>query len=239
MTANVTIEVARVHDALRIPNAALRWRPEAKTTGSPEERAAGSAIRRGGRPRWRARPAARPERRADRLRPSPAGGGDRQAPAQTVYKLRTGKEEPVPVEIKTGITDGRVTVVVSGPVAPGENVGDGRRDVQGEHGWQRRAGRRAGRRRGRRAPWLLSKLRCLIPARGQVPPPRVRRRSPGRLRHRRRPTHRRRSSAPRTSRGSTRWGRWRSEPWTACRSRSLRASSSRSWARPDPARAPS
>src|SRR4029079_18460354 len=41
MTANVSIEVARVRDALRIPNAALRWRPEAKTTGSAEERAAG------------------------------------------------------------------------------------------------------------------------------------------------------------------------------------------------------
>ncbi len=40
MTANVSIEVARVRDAVRIPNAALRFRPEEKATTSPEERAA-------------------------------------------------------------------------------------------------------------------------------------------------------------------------------------------------------
>ena len=45
-----------------------------------------------------------------------------QRPAQVVYKLPTGKEEPVAVEIKTGISDGRVTVVVSGSVAAGEEV---------------------------------------------------------------------------------------------------------------------
>ena len=41
MTANVSIEVARVRDALRIPNAALRWRPEGKGAASAEEGAAG------------------------------------------------------------------------------------------------------------------------------------------------------------------------------------------------------
>jgi len=121
MTANVSIEVARVRDALRIPNAALRWRPEAKATASPEERAA--SLGSGGG-------TAAVARQAGEARSGGSGGsagsgrrrGGGQRPAQTVYKLPTGKEEPVPVEIKTGISDGRVTVVVSGPVAPGEDV---------------------------------------------------------------------------------------------------------------------
>jgi HlyD family secretion protein len=47
-------------------------------------------------------------------------GGPRAA--QTVYKLSTGKEEPVAVQIRTGISDGRVTQIVSGPLVPGEQV---------------------------------------------------------------------------------------------------------------------
>jgi HlyD family secretion protein len=141
MTANVSIEVARVRDALRIPNAALRWRPEAKATSSPEERAAGmgsgggtAAMARqvgssaggagaaggGGGPGTGAAGSGGSGRRR--------GGGER--PAQTVYKLPTGKEEPVPVEIKTGISDGRVTVVVAGSIAPGEDVVTGAATVK-------------------------------------------------------------------------------------------------------------
>jgi HlyD family secretion protein len=56
MTANVTIDVAVVHDVLRVPNAALRWKPEGTTASaaagsSVEERAAksGSSRAPGGR----------------------------------------------------------------------------------------------------------------------------------------------------------------------------------------------
>src|SRR4051812_4809613 len=43
MTANVSIDVAIVHDALRVPNAALRWKPEEKEGSTPaEDRAARS-----------------------------------------------------------------------------------------------------------------------------------------------------------------------------------------------------
>ena len=44
MTANVTIDVATVKDVLRVPNAALRWKPETTVAAaaSPEERAARS-----------------------------------------------------------------------------------------------------------------------------------------------------------------------------------------------------
>ncbi len=115
MTANVSIEVARVRNVLRIPNAALRWRPEAKPD-SAEERAA--AIGQGGGAVAAARQAGAGAR-------SGGGGGRRgrgPTAAQTVYKLPTGAEEPAPAEVKTGISDGRVTQVVSGQVAEGETV---------------------------------------------------------------------------------------------------------------------
>lgn len=115
MTANVSIEVARVRDVLRIPNAALRWRPEAKEGASPEERAA--AIGRGGGTAAAAR----------QVGLAAGGGGGRRAhggprATQTVYKLPTGAEEPVAAEVRTGISDGRVTQVVSGQVGEGETV---------------------------------------------------------------------------------------------------------------------
>ena len=141
MTANVSIEVARVRDALRIPNAALRWRPEAtKATGSAEERAAGlgsgsgtAAMARqagsaaGGAGGGAAAGAGGAGSAAASGGGAGSGGSGRrrgagQRPAQVVYKLPTGKEEPVPVEIKTGISDGRVTVVVAGSVTAGEDV---------------------------------------------------------------------------------------------------------------------
>ncbi|HYT32749.1 MAG TPA: efflux RND transporter periplasmic adaptor subunit, partial [Thermoanaerobaculia bacterium] len=40
MTANVTIDVATVRDVLRVPNAALRFKPEEKVASSAEDRAA-------------------------------------------------------------------------------------------------------------------------------------------------------------------------------------------------------
>src|SRR6266496_774784 len=43
MTANVTIDVATVRDVLRVPNAALRFKPEEKVASSAEERAAKTA----------------------------------------------------------------------------------------------------------------------------------------------------------------------------------------------------
>ena len=139
MTANVSIEVARVRDALRIPNAALRWRPEGKGAASAEEGAAGLGS--GGGTAAMARQvggaagggggAGGAGRGAGGAAGSAGGAGSGgsgrrrgagQRPAQVVYKLPTGKEEPVAVEIKTGISDGRVTVVVSGSVAAGEEV---------------------------------------------------------------------------------------------------------------------
>jgi len=117
MTANVSIEVARVRGVLRIPNAALRWRPEAREGASAEERAA--AIGGGGGVAAAARQVGGGTAGAGGAR---RGRGPRTAQKQTVYKLPVGAEEPTPAEVRTGISDGRVTQVVDGTVAEGDTV---------------------------------------------------------------------------------------------------------------------
>lgn len=111
MTANVTIQVDTVRDVLRVPNAALRFKPPTEEgeqgQGQAGARSAGAA--RGGSGSGR--------------RP-----GGRQA-GQTVYvlaKSENGKESELrPVRIKTGITDGRnteVQQVLAGTLNPGDPV---------------------------------------------------------------------------------------------------------------------
>jgi HlyD family secretion protein len=111
MTANVTIDVATVQDVLRVPNAALRWRPEEMegSDASPEARVAQSAGERG--------PAAA-MRQFDRT-----SGKRPPKPGQTVYLIpANGQGNPKPVEIRTGITDGRFTQIASGDLADGATV---------------------------------------------------------------------------------------------------------------------
>ncbi len=96
MTADVTIDVETVPDALRLPNAALRFRPP--------ETAAGNGATRG-------RPA--------------SGGATRGSRSDkrelTVYRL--GESDAlVPVTIETGISDGRFTVVTGGELQEGDTV---------------------------------------------------------------------------------------------------------------------
>jgi HlyD family secretion protein len=114
MTANVTIDVARVADVLRVPNSALRFRPEEESAAgsaspSPEERAARAG---GGGPGA-----------AARQLDATAGGKGKPRGGQTVFTLAPpGGGEPRPVEIRTGISDGRFTEIVSGPLKAGETV---------------------------------------------------------------------------------------------------------------------
>jgi len=112
MTANVIIDVAVVRDVLRVPNAALRWRPEEKeatAAPSPEERAAKSVGQKGstGAMTQFARTTGAKARKA----------------GQTVYTIADPSAgEPKPVEIRPGITDGRFTQVASGDLKPGDTV---------------------------------------------------------------------------------------------------------------------
>jgi HlyD family secretion protein len=159
MTANVTIDVAMVADVLRIPNAALRFKPDTAVTGASP--AATSATRttttetaqttqtqtaggqvseeRAARRRQRveagqtggATSTMSPEEHAarwgNRTRgvEGAAGGLGGALPMrkrpQTVYILEAdGKLKPV--EIRTGITDGHYTQVVSGDLKVGDNI---------------------------------------------------------------------------------------------------------------------
>ena len=122
MTANVTIDIATVHDVLRVPNAALRFRPE---------------IEEGARPATGTQPGAGFERRAAqsaegargpggaaRMLPGGRRAGEAATRPQTVYTLGADKKLKA-VQIRTGITDGRFTQVVSGDLKPGDVIAVG------------------------------------------------------------------------------------------------------------------
>ncbi len=94
MTANVTLLVERKENVLKIPNAALRFRPpSAREEG---RRAAGAASGRGGK----------------------AG---RSQTEQRVWIL-DGAEIPTPVTVKAGISDGTFTEIVTSSLKEGDEV---------------------------------------------------------------------------------------------------------------------
>jgi HlyD family secretion protein len=129
MTANVTIITATRDDALRVPNAALRYRPKPEEKAAPQDAAAtpSGTARAQAEGRETARPgsagAARRETaragsaRSDSVRPEDASGK-----SSTVYVLRRGAKAPEAVRIRTGITDGTVTEVLEGPLEAGTVV---------------------------------------------------------------------------------------------------------------------
>jgi HlyD family secretion protein len=89
MTANVSIEVKKFGDVLKIPNAALRYRPATK----------GAVAESGGRRQ--------------------GNGKGKEAGGQRVYLL--GKDgKPVPVRIKSGISNGTFTVLEEGDLKEGD-----------------------------------------------------------------------------------------------------------------------
>lgn len=89
MTANVSIQVKKFSDVLKIPNAALRYRPTAKGT---EAESAGKR---------------------------PAAGKGKEVGGQRVSLL--GKDgKPVPVTIKSGISNGTFTVLEEGNLKEGD-----------------------------------------------------------------------------------------------------------------------
>jgi HlyD family secretion protein len=126
MTANVSVDVATVHNVLRVPNAALRFRPEqgAASGPSPEERAAKAGAEKGTSAMARQfGQTGGGERGGGRAGASGAGGSRTRMRPQVVYEPPPGdKGEPKPVEIRTGITDGRNTQVVSGDLKAGDTV---------------------------------------------------------------------------------------------------------------------
>ena len=159
MTANVTFEVARHEEVLRVPNAALRYRPgpellapepsvqarlepdrpaPAPAEASYREQADGTqadgaqADGAQGRPEGGERREGM--RRGDGAEDRPTGGqgmmAGRPAGRNTLYFIQSdGKLRPVPVRI--GLTDGTYTEIEWGGVNEGDVVATGSGDVAG------------------------------------------------------------------------------------------------------------
>jgi HlyD family secretion protein len=124
MTANVSIDVDSVKDVLRVPNAALRFRPP--TEGNDKDKSKTSAGGTGGDPLRRAAQTGGGGL-AGAARQMPAGRRGPAGKTQTIYLLAgdakdKDKKTLKPVEIRTGISDGRYTHVVSGELKPGDEV---------------------------------------------------------------------------------------------------------------------
>ncbi|MEA2490287.1 MAG: HlyD family secretion protein [Acidobacteriota bacterium] len=116
MTANVLIDVASVPDVLRVPNAALRFKPQpAEGEARGGSGSGGDAVQRAARSGG----AGGLGGAANQMPNGRRGGA--AAKMQTVYILGPDKKLK-PVEIRTGISDGRFTQVVSGGLKAGDDV---------------------------------------------------------------------------------------------------------------------
>jgi HlyD family secretion protein len=108
MTANVTVEIARADDVLRVQNAALRFQPPADAVQPRPSVAEGEPASN------RSQPDAAP---AARQRRSGEGGG---APGARASGERGGRvwvlngTQLEPVRVRTGISDGMTTAIVGG-----------------------------------------------------------------------------------------------------------------------------
>jgi HlyD family secretion protein len=117
MTANVTIDVANVRDVLRIPNAALRFKPDTAQTGGAQQTAsAGPGVE---------RTAVQMGQRAPGITGAGGafagrGGAAAHGRPQTVWTYDNKKLTAV--SIRTGITDGHYTQVVDGNLKPGDSI---------------------------------------------------------------------------------------------------------------------
>jgi HlyD family secretion protein len=116
MTANVTFVYAEKEDVLKVPNAALRFRPPPSMLGDGKGGPAGTRAAGAGGPTGAA--AGGPAGGGGGPRSGAGGGRPGDAAGRTVWTL-TG-DKPATVKVKTGISDGTFTEVVEGEL----NVGD-------------------------------------------------------------------------------------------------------------------
>jgi HlyD family secretion protein len=130
MTAAVTIETARADDVMRVPNAALRFRPTGEllaALGQPPSAGPGAPAGADALPAAEAVGRRGPgdtipaQREAMRARPGSGtdegdGGGDRAA----VWVLEQNALRQVPV--RAGLSDGTQTAILAGDIEPGAQV---------------------------------------------------------------------------------------------------------------------
>jgi HlyD family secretion protein len=121
----VVIETGRREEVLRVPTAALRFRPPADTREGAST-AAGTSTLTGTGTRPERSPGARREHAA-------AGDGTTGGDASRIARDGTGDDragrvwtldgpDPEPVRITTGLSDDQYTEVVSGPLREGQSV---------------------------------------------------------------------------------------------------------------------
>jgi HlyD family secretion protein len=128
MTANVTFVLQQVADAIKIPNAALRFKPtrEQMQAMRGESGGGGSGRRGSGSGGWQGRGSGGSGggRRSEAGGSDGAGGagggsgGGRLGDKKQLWKLVDGK--PQMVLVKPGLTDGSVTQMVEGDLQPGD-----------------------------------------------------------------------------------------------------------------------
>jgi HlyD family secretion protein len=124
MTANLTLTVAEADGTLRVPNSALRFRPQDESQveaaaeggqgGRAGQRAASEAGQAGAEQRERGRSAERGNRPGQSVSERPTQAG-------TVWVL-TQSKKLARRRVVTGITDGQFTEVISGDLREGEVV---------------------------------------------------------------------------------------------------------------------
>ncbi len=127
MTANVTIVTAARENVLRVPNAALRFRPKVEQRSGGERRV-GAGESGGGAAS--ASPPRSPEARGSGKGSAQGGGFKKEggrtsaggARMSTVYMIPPGSKSPEAVPIRAGITDGTLTEIVEGPLQEGSKV---------------------------------------------------------------------------------------------------------------------
>jgi len=125
MTANVTFIYAEKEDVVRLPNAALRFKPPPGLLadgGRPGSAAAGGAA--GGAAEPGKAPGAAGGRPAGAAAGGGGGGGPRGAETRdrrTVY-LADGPGKVKAVRVRVGISDGTFTELVEGDLQPGAEV---------------------------------------------------------------------------------------------------------------------
>lgn len=153
MTATVSLIVRQKKDVLRLPAAALRFRPEGAAaedrtsrgqSGTQPAASGGGGQGQGGERRrgadgtggggnWRQRGGPRSDDAASAGSPAPGEGGERGRPA-TVY-VPDPKDKPQAERIRVGMSDGQYVEVVSG-------LTEGARVITGVDGQPRSAGAR-------------------------------------------------------------------------------------------------
>ena len=122
MTANVAITIARADDVLKVPNAALRYRPDAATLEAHGQAAAPQPAAQ--RPRAERAPDAPTQN--DRTQGDRAQG-ERSQTRRRVWVLNG--DSLTAVRVQTGVDDGTTTAIVGGDLQEGARVVTGAAQV--------------------------------------------------------------------------------------------------------------